>query len=498
MGQYLRDTWYRITVRQKLAVNIALIVLVMVFFSVFTILILRFSLGDVNRILDDNVRCHEFQDALEQEIEAFNVYARNRTEENRGTYNLACVRTERCLASLPYDYEEIGEERYARTWNIRNSYEQYRRSRDRVLEMAPESSEYVASLYAVIDRQEYLSDYARLLAQLTVEEGNVSYQERAPLFYRMSGWIGLISLLMIAAAFVITSLVSGALLDPVVMLVRSARELSANNYEGADIVVPNQDEIGELVATFNRMKHATKGYIDTLRKNAEMAELLHRDEMERVEMERQMNEAQLELLKSQINPHFLFNTLNTIGCMAKLEDADTTGRMIRSLSHLFRYNLKTTEQFVTLDGELKVADDYIYIQKMRFGERLVYDRRVETDAKLAIIPSFSLQPVIENAVIHGIARKEEGGTLYLRIRLRGDVLSVVVADTGVGMSGAQLRELREALKDRSTSKRGIGLGNIYRRLHLLYEDGELKIHSRPGRGTVIRMRIPQKRGSAEE
>ena len=98
--------------------------------------------------------------------------------------------------------------------------------------------------------------------------------------------------------------------------------------------------MGELVRAFNKMKRSTKGYIDTLKENHRMSELLHREEIERVEMEKQLSGARLELLKSQINPHFLFNTLNMIACMAKLEEAVTTERMISSMGSLFRYNLR--------------------------------------------------------------------------------------------------------------------------------------------------------------
>lgn len=105
-----------------------------------------------------------------------------------------------------------------------------------------------------------------------------------------------------------------------------------------------------------------------------MTELLHKEELERVEMEKQLEAARLEFLKSQINPHFLFNTLNMISCTAKLEKAGTTEKMIASLSSLFRYNLKMSEQVVFLEQELKIVDDYIYIQKMRFGGRIRYER----------------------------------------------------------------------------------------------------------------------------
>lgn len=154
--------------------------------------------------------------------------------------------------------------------------------------------------------------------------------------------------------------------------------------------------MGELVAAFNVMKHSTRGYIETMRKNNEMQELLYKEEMERSNMEKQLNSARLELLKSQINPHFLFNTLNMIACTAKLEDAGDTEKMILSLGNLFRYNLKTTEQFVTLERELKIVEDYMYLQKMRFGSRIKYRLSLANGCSSSNDPSLSLQPIVES------------------------------------------------------------------------------------------------------
>ena len=142
-------------------------------------------------------------------------------------------------------------------------------------------------------------------------------------------------------------------------LAEATRKIAVNDFSGEDLTVENRDEVGEMVKAFNRMKHATEGYIHTLVKNHEISELLHKEAMEKMETEKRLEAARMELLKSQINPHFLFNTLNIIACMAKLEDAFTTERMITSMSNLFRYNLKTTEQIVPLEQELKVVQDYM-------------------------------------------------------------------------------------------------------------------------------------------
>ena len=142
---------------------------------------------------------------------------------------------------------------------------------------------------------------------------------------------------------------------------------------------------------------------------------LFRQILSKQEIEAEKNRAELALYKAQINPHFLFNTLNMIACMAKLEDAATTERMIASMSNLFRYNLKTSEQIVPLERELKVVSDYMYLQQMRFGKRLRFTSDCPADTLDHLVPSFALQPLVENAIVHGISAQKEGGKIHRKM-----------------------------------------------------------------------------------
>lgn len=489
----LRNIWLTISIKKKIGIFAAMVILIMALSTTFSICIMNFSLGGFNTILNDNSRCHDFQEALDLEIESFADYIRDATPDTRDQYVLSCVRTERCLRSLPFDYARIGTERYARTWSILNGYETYQAYRDELAETQVRESDFVERLYRVYKMQEYLQTYARRLVQVTLKEGNDSYQEKVPVFYNMPYLILAISAVFMGFVMFLTKILSNALVSPAVLLAQCARKIAKNDFTGEDPSVENRDEMGELVQAFNKMKRSTKGYIDTLKENHRMSELLHREEIERVEMEKQLSGARLELLKSQINPHFLFNTLNMIACMAKLEEAVTTERMISSMSSLFRYNLKTSEQIVTLARELKVVQDYMYIQQMRFGSRILYSCDLKVDAEQAMIPAFTLQPVVENAMVHGLSKKEQGGRVHVRIWEQGNRLVISVADTGLGMSEERLAEVTEAMKERRTSRIGIGLGNIYKRIHMMYKQGEFRIASIEGRGTVIQMFIPQEK-----
>ena len=265
----------------------------------------------------------------------------------------------------------------------------------------------------------------------------------------------------------------------------------SGDFTEEDVQIENQDEMGQLVRNFNRMKHAMEEHIHTLQEKNEMSTRLHREEVERMETEKRLEAARMELLKSQINPHFLFNTLSMIACTAQLEDAEITEKMITSMSSLFRYNLKTSEQIVALKQELDVVEHYIYIQKMRFGSRVSYRTMIQVDPGQIRVPAFTMQPLIENAIVHGISKKESGGTVFVRIWEKENQVIISVADSGLGMSRERLCELREGLKGGKTAKVGIGLGNICKRIGSIYQKGTFQIYSTEGHGTVVQMGIPQ-------
>ena len=201
-----------------------------------------------------------------------------------------------------------------------------------------------------------------------------------------------------------------------------------------------------------------------------------------------------EVLRHQINPHFLFNTLNVICGMARLENAETSEKMIKSLSSLFRYTLHTDDKESNVAQEIDVIKDYIYLQKMRFGDRIKYEIDCDPETEDASIPSFTIQPLVENCIVHGLSSIETGGTIRIVTRKEdGDSprLNVIISDTGVGMSPEKLSEINDKLRDNDDpAHKGIGIGNISRRLSLMYPDSVFKIESTENKGTVFTIDIP--------
>ncbi len=463
----------------------------MIFLSViFNIWVAKISLFDFREILEENARSEEAVNALAAESKIFEQYMRGYAEISEEELDLVMQRTEKAIDSLSFDYRLLGGERYAQTWSIYNAYGVYRESRDALLELKKCGGEDIGLLYEVYEMQEYLQQYARNLLIETLDAGNILYRKRIPGIVRVPFIIILVGILLLGMMLKLVEILNRDIVLPVLQLVKASKRIAANDFSVADVEVENKDEIGELAGAFNKMKYATQEYILILEEKRKTLDLLHREELERLEMEKQLEAMQLDLLKSQINPHFLFNTLNVIGGMANLESAETTEKMIMSLSSLFRYNLKTSEREVILDWELTVVQDYIYLQQMRFGSRIRFSIDCPADRKQAIVPAFTFQPLVENAVIHGLSSKEEGGRVLIRVWKEEKMLYITVTDTGVGMTKAELAELKARLHAKDDKRRGIGIGNIYRRIYAMYENGQMDIFSKKNVGTVVRIIIP--------
>lgn len=435
-------------------------------------------------LLEDNAACYAVQDAIKEETRAFEHYVREPSQESSQTFADACAAAEESLAALPFDYAKIGEDRYARTWSLRQGYAGYQKARDAFLQLAPSAEEYVERMYAVMDQQDYLAEYALRLTQATLEQENTTYSSHATRLQRLP-WLyfGLLAA-AVALMLLLIRVLNRAVVQPLLRLAQASRSIAGGDYTGADLPMHSGDEVGQLTGTFNRMKHAMAEHLSTL--NA-----LHREEVRNLALEKDLEHTRLEVLKSQVNPHFLFNTLNMISCMARLEDASTTDQMIVHLGSLFRHNLRTKQQEVTLEEELDGLEDYIYLQQMRFDGRITVEKKIEADPAAVRLPSFTLQPIVENAFSHGLKSCEEGGRILLRGWMQGRTLILTVADNGRGMTPAELDALQEKIAQSERTGRSIGLGNISRRITMLYPEGRMQVFSREGHGTVIRFEIPQ-------
>src|ERR1700724_2905722 len=204
------------------------------------------------------------------------------------------------------------------------------------------------------------------------------------------------------------------------------------------------------------------------------------------EQERLLLQARMAALQNQINPHFLFNTLNSISSLVRF-DPDTAREMILKLATILRRLLHSTDSFVPLREEVEFIDNYLDIEVVRFGrDKLKVIKDLDPASLEAMVPSMLLQPLVENCIKHGLSPKVEGGSITLRSRVIKSRLGVGGEDDGVGMGAAQLLERPDDF-----AGIGIGMANVAERLKVLYEDtAKMMIEKREGGGTLIRLRLP--------
>lgn len=468
----------RLPLRQKIGALAAGIVLLMLSTGIVSILLVTRTTHTMQSILNDNQVSYNLQQAVAAESHAFRALVQTPGEETRKAYDEAAAETARCLAAVPYDYALTGEARFEITWTIRSSYETYCARRDAVLAMDPATAGYIDALYDVYAMQEYLAQYCGELTARVLQAGNDTYNAESS---RMVVLPYLLTAVVLAATLGLLAVLyttMGGLFRGLAGLAQAARNIERNDFSDPDLAWESDDEMGQLARAFNKMKHATQD-------NRAMAERLHREELGRIDLEKRFAAAQFQALKNQLNPHFLFNTLNTIARMAKIEGAPTSEQMTLAVSSLLRYNLRTNDPLVPLAQELKVVDDYMYIQQMRFGDRVRYRLDCQA-ARDTLVPVFLLQPLVENAVQHGLAGQENGGGICVCVRAVDGRLRIAVTDTGGGMPPERLAAVRKAMVEGDNAK-GIGLCNLGRRIAGMYRDGRVDVYSKAGCGTAVIM-----------
>lgn len=447
-------------------------------------IVIAFMTKNYETLATDKQKCFDVQTAMDEERNIFMDLVRDPSQRNNDRFAKAREKSRQRIDAIPRRYEDIGEDRAARTWNLLNGYEGYELYRDQFLQMDPSDESYSLELYRIVDMQDSLNQYARRLLQATMEFENRHYRNAQAMMHLLPIYLIILTALSFVVVLYVLKLLSSTVVSPILLLAEESKSIAKNDFSRPDIPEKREDEVGVLIRSFNRMKHAMADYIAT-------REQLHQQEVVQLRMEKDLEHTRLEMLKSQVNPHFLFNTLNMISCMARLEDAQTTDRMIVRLGNLFRYNLRTKEQQVYLEQELDALDDYVYIQQMRYDDRITFHKDIRVSPERVRIPAFTLQPLVENAFTHGLQAKEEGGRILLRIWNRGNNLIISLTDNGVGMDIAQKELLVKKIRDSEKTGKSIGLGNIYHRMAVLYPDGQMKIYSRKGAGTIIQLIFPQ-------
>jgi len=351
----------------------------------------------------------------------------------------------------------------------------------------------------------YIDSYLERLFQIQLERGRAGYtravsQQKT---IRLAGFGGIALVAVALGTFAL--LFSRSVTQPLKTLVTEAQALAAGKFDRPPISLPEGPELREFALAFNRMTTSIRNLLADLEDQHDLERKLHQQEVSNLTMEHLLREAQLVALQSQIHPHFLFNTLNSIARTARKEGAKTSEQLIRGLSSVLRYILRNPRAGVPLRDELRMVEDYLSLQAVRFGTRLTYRITVSPDAQNVQIPPLTLQPLVENAVLYGIEPLERGGSITITGTLddTSDHLTLTIEDDGAGMPSEQVHHLQHAdpASENATTENttaGIGIFNVRSRLNLFFgEDHSFMITSKPGQGTFVEVVLPLGRALAQ-
>lgn len=400
---------------------------------------------------------------------------------------------QRYLDAIQREPVPIGSERYLWANGLEAVFTSYSGEAATVLAMTiPNKDEAVDHYYnGVVPAAGYVQHYAQKVLEHQLANGQALYRRTQLTGQRLlllqSG-----AVLLAAVVGVLLFRVLRRVLTPMQALADASQAITEQDFSQPDLVVERDDEAGRMAEAFNRMKHSMQRSVETLREKNEMAARLHKQERDALEMESLLGQAKLAQLRGQINPHFLFNTLNVISRMAQIEQAPRTKTLVHSLAHLLRYTLETDAEQVPLAREAHIIDEYFAIYKVRFGERVALQWQITPDLELSqvLVPSFILQPLVENAFKHGIGPKIDGGTVHLRVKHKGKWLYISVSDNGVGMDRDQLDAVRRQIGQPQPGGGHIGLYNVAERIRMSGQHSLVRVYSQKNRGTSVVIRLP--------
>lgn len=342
----------------------------------------------------------------------------------------------------------------------------------------------------------YIRSYLNTVNQSVFQSSTVNYEKLIRTLQTMELQTAFLMITVMGITIIVIILLARDITLPLKKLAHSAKDVAEGNLDVTLPVPSSNDEVQIVTLAFNQMTESLRVYIykmtESLMKENELKE-------QQLRMETELKEAELRYLQAQIHPHFLFNTLNAGAQLAMLEEADRTYDYIQAVAKFFRYKIGRDDYDTTLAQEAEVIDQYIYIMNARFSGEIHYHKDIGADCMQCKVPKMMLQPIVENAIKHGLLGIDWEGWIHFRAYRHEEKLVLEIVDNGKGIDETTLCRLQQSheITTESDSSNGVGLKNVRNRLAILYgEEGSLTIDSGEKiKGTRILLKIPYIDGS---
>ncbi len=447
---------------------------------------------DMELVYQDNRSLNQLSDALSRVQDTMTVYLSSKTSESLEDYYREAQNYSDLVADLDDTVTDLSFNRMER--NIKYMSQNYLEEVAQTIEakrgrnVEKYRSYYESSTRLYEDIEAYITSLNLELFVVNSE----NYLELFKAFRRFEVIAGIVmTLVMIGNVIIITSFVRTMIL-PLRNLADSADEVANGNFDAKMPTAFYHDEVGIVINAFSKMVASIKEYIEKLKESMEKERYMQEKELL---MESHLKDAQLKYLQAQINPHFLFNTLNAGAQLAMMEGADRTYQYVQTVADFFRYNVQSQKRDVTIRDEVTLVDNYIQILNVRFSGDIGYEKQVDERLLDRVMPSMILQPIVENAVNHGIREMAGEGKITLKIYREDSKVCISIMDNGKGISQETIDQLLKgefSHDSDSYDNNGIGMDNVISRLRLFagYEDALSIISHGENKGCEVVIRLP--------
>lgn len=429
--------------------------------------------NEMEMVYRDNLQLNELSQALDEVQNSMTNYLNAKTSDALEDYYRSEQKYINLINGLDDEVTGISYDRMKR--NIKHMSEQYLEIVDQTIEAkrGRNVEKYRVRYENATQLYDYINTYIYSLNNEQFKSNSENYNELSQIF-RMFEYvsIGVMFAVIIFNVCVIIKFV-GTLISPLKALSKSADEVAKGNFDIEVLEVQSEDEIGVVTKTFNQMVISIRDYIERIRHGMEVERAMKEKELM---MEAHLKDAQLKYLQAQINPHFLFNTLNAGAQLAMLEGADRTYEYVQNMAEFFRYNVKKGDEIVTIREELELVDNYIYILNVRFSGDIHYEKKIDKSLLQVQMPSMILQPIVENCVNHGIREMAGEGRISVSVYRIDDVACISIRDNGVGMSQETIDKVLSGTyreEELAAGSNGIGMDNVIGRLKLFTESEDV-------------------------
>ena len=479
----------------QLKLSIIFIMASILIFIVNTMLV--FGINTMTREMDsvyrDNLKLNELAEALADVQSNMTDYLNTKTSDSLERY----YKSEQDYYKLVYELNNsvTGDTYDLMEKNIRNMSNEYIQTTGYAIEAkrGRNVERYSAEFDKASRLYNYINTYIYSLNNERFKSNSSNYSELLSAFriFETISIIMMVAALLGSSVFVIGF--TSSIIDPIRKLAKSADEVAKGNFEIETLEIRTNDEIGVVTKAFNKMVASIKDYIEQIKENMEHERKMQEKELR---IESTLKEAQLKYLQTQINPHFLFNTLNAGAQLAMMEEAEKTYDYIQNTAEFFRYNVREGNTTVKLADEISLIDHYIYILNVRFSGDIKYEKDIDESLTDILMPSMILQPIVENSVNHGIKEMEGKGKIALRVYSEDNNVFISVKDNGIGMTQEMIDkvlsgELTEEEKAAPVGAHGIGMDNVIKRLRLFTdrEDSVSIVSEGEGKGTEVIIKL---------